>query len=824
MWKASDTRLDRIVAIKVSKGDFTERFEREARAISALNHPNICHLYDVGPNYLVMEFIEGTPLKGPMPVPQAIEYASQILDALAAAHKVGITHRDLKPANVLVTKHGIKLLDFGLAKKTPVFSDSSETLTAALTQQGQIVGTLQYMAPEQLQGKEADARSDIFAFGCVLYEMISGRRAFQGASAASLIGAILEREPAAIEVAPPLDRVIRTCLNKDADKRFQSALDLKHAIAWAMETSPSIQQGPPSKLWIAAAAALSVLALAGWFMAWNRAVKTTALTTRLVINPPNGTILSKAAGQFSGTPEISPDGKYIAFSTSGGFYVRKIDSLEATPFHAVLLVGDRVSWSPDSQWLLYFSGGKLTRVKVADGVPEEIRGIIHTGTRGVSINSEGTILIGGGARIQAFRPADGSAAEVDMLISGGSKAVSPQSPFFLPDGEHFLFHDSAHDNLPAGIYVAQLTGTKLAKPALLLTASPSAGRWANNKLYFMRGDSLYAQTFRPGQSALEGEPELVAAGVTSGQRGANFSASNNGVVAYRPGKAIGGQLTWFNRNGERLGKFGTTGDFSQVALSPDEKHATLTAIGDDQYNKLLLCEVDRPDCSILIDDVRSQRWGTDGHSILYSTRRPPFQIMEKPLNLQQPPKVVAEIEGTSGQVFDVTRDRKYALISQLDEKRNSHLYLAALKQKVELTRVVPAQPTVYANGRFSPDGNWIVYFTAETGEGSVYVQSLPLGSPRRQLSSGRAYSPSWRADGKEILYMNDEALFSVAVEGSGMNLKFNEPKRLMPINLAAVVLNSGMPYAITRDGSRILIPEAVPQPQSSVIAVLVPGQ
>src|SRR6266852_421647 len=238
VYRARDTRLDRIVAIKVSQDKFSDRFECEARAVAALNHPNICQIYDVGPNYLVMELIEGTPLKGPLPVDKAVEYAGQILDALDAAHCKGITHRDLKPANILVTKQGIKLLDFGLAKQSGPLKETDVTLTQALTSQGQILGTLQYMSPEQLQGKEIDARSDLFSFGCVLYERLTGKRAFEGQSAASVVAAILEREPAPLTAAPPLDRVVRRSLAKDPDQRFQSARDLKVALTCALEQTP----------------------------------------------------------------------------------------------------------------------------------------------------------------------------------------------------------------------------------------------------------------------------------------------------------------------------------------------------------------------------------------------------------------------------------------------------------------------------------------------------------------------------------------------------------------------------------------------------------
>src|SRR6266581_3152321 len=263
VYKARDTRLDRIVAIKVSNEQFSERFEREARAVAALNHPHICQLYDVGPNYLVIEFVEGTPIQGPLPLKEAVEYAGQILDALDAAHSKGITHRDLKPANILVTRQGIKLLDFGLAKQSAPLSETDATLTAALTSKGQILGTLQYMSPEQLHGQDADPRSDLFSFGCVLYEMLTGNRAFEGHSAASVIAAILEREPAPLDAAPPLDRVVKKCLAKDPDARFQSARDLKTALAWALEQPPASASAQQSRRWWIPAAAALVLGAVG---------------------------------------------------------------------------------------------------------------------------------------------------------------------------------------------------------------------------------------------------------------------------------------------------------------------------------------------------------------------------------------------------------------------------------------------------------------------------------------------------------------------------------------------------------------------------------
>src|SRR6266851_4365795 len=310
VYKARDTRLDRVVAIKVSREQFSERFEREARAVAALNHPHICQLYDVGPDYLVMEFIEGALLKGPLPLEKAVEYAGQILDALDAAHRKGITHRDLKPANILITRQGVKLLDFGLAKQSAPLTEADATLTAALTSKGQILGTLQYMSPEQLHGQEADARSDLFSFGCVLYEMLSGKCAFEGRSAASVIAAILEREPAPLQEAPPLERVVRKCLAKDPDQRFQTARDLKAALNWAIEQpSPSAAVKPARRWqWIAAAALVIGSALGGWSLSHFRQPPAEDRAFRLQINPPEGGQFVVGGTNNIGGIALSPDG------------------------------------------------------------------------------------------------------------------------------------------------------------------------------------------------------------------------------------------------------------------------------------------------------------------------------------------------------------------------------------------------------------------------------------------------------------------------------------------------------------------------------------
>jgi predicted Ser/Thr protein kinase len=325
VWQARDTRLNRTVAIKVGKQQFSQRFEQEARVVAALNHPHICQLYDVGPDYLVMEYIEGAALKGPIPIGKAVEYAGQILEALDAAHRKGISHRDLKPANILLTKQGIKLLDFGLAKQTAPIQETDAT--QALTGQGQILGTLQYMSPEQLQGKATDVRSDLFAFGCVLYEMLTGKRAFAGESAASVIAAILEREPAPLSVAPPLERIVRRSLAKDPDQRFQTARDLKAAMAWAMEQPPPSTAAKPHRRWWIAAAILAIGIGGGWAVSYFRQPAADDRVVRLQINPPEGSRFT--FGINTGGMALSPDGLTAAFVALGDgksrLWVRPLD-------------------------------------------------------------------------------------------------------------------------------------------------------------------------------------------------------------------------------------------------------------------------------------------------------------------------------------------------------------------------------------------------------------------------------------------------------------------------------------------------------------------
>ncbi|MDQ6706225.1 MAG: protein kinase, partial [Acidobacteriota bacterium] len=512
VYKARDTRLDRIVAVKISKEQFSERFEREAQAIAALNHPNICQLYDVGPNYLVMEYIEGQPLKGPLPLDIALKYATQICDALEAAHKKGISHRDLKPENILVTKPGIKLLDFGLAKRSFLPEAGEATQTIALTQENSILGTLQYMAPEQLEGKPADARSDIFAFGAVLYELVTGRRAFVGKSSASLISAIMSSQPAPMSelqpiASPALERVVTTCLAKDPEERWQSARDVKHAIECvALESSKPARAATRSsnhREWAAYAVALC-LAAALAFMYLHRTGGQTANARMLfTLQPPE-----KAAFIGGSAPAISPDGSRVVAAgrsteNRNGLWIRPLDSLGWQPVPDTYSAS-RPAWSPNGQSLVFVSLTRLQKVDLSGGPSQTLCSGYNFSTP--SWGATGVILVALRAgplyRVEA---SGGSCAPATKLDSAQGE-IGHHVPKFLPDGRHFLFLSRAANG--SGIIWA---GSLDSNERIRLMSSSGGASYAGppsgpgHLLYEKEGIAV-AHRFDPVRLQLSGEP------------------------------------------------------------------------------------------------------------------------------------------------------------------------------------------------------------------------------------------------------------------------------------------------------------------------------
>jgi eukaryotic-like serine/threonine-protein kinase len=488
VFRARDPRLKRDVAIKVSAAQFSERFEREAQAIAALNHPNICQLYDVGPNYLVMEFVEGAPLKGPLSLERSVEYAGQILDALDAAHKKGITHRDLKPANILVTRQGIKLLDFGLAKQAGPVRETDSTVTQRLTGQGQILGTLQYMSPEQLQGREVDARSDLFSFGCVLYEMLTGKRAFEGASSASVIAAILEREPAPLNLSPPLERVIKKSLAKDPEERFQTARDLKTALNWAVESQPEGVVVRPGNRWLwVAVAAVLVLGAGAFFVARSsRSPAATGDVVSFAIYPPEKTTFSAALNTTVVVPQfaLSPDGRTIVFvaEAAGARPMLWVRSMEQVSARTLAGTEDAVHpfWSPDNRWIGFFSEGKLKKIPAGGGAAQVIAQTASD-FRGGAWGPDDTILFASGTG-PLYRVTSAGGPNTPATFVAQNSYRFPQ---FLPDGRHFLH--LALSSEKSGVYAASLDD----KNTKLLVRTNTNGVYAPpGYLLLVDGDTL----------------------------------------------------------------------------------------------------------------------------------------------------------------------------------------------------------------------------------------------------------------------------------------------------------------------------------------------
>ena len=584
VYRATDTRLHRDVAIKVSTGRFSERFEGEARVIASLNHPNICQLHDIGPNYLVMEFVDGAPLKGPLPVAKAIECARQILDALDVAHRKGIIHRDLKPGNILVTRQGIKLLDFGLAEENAPLKETDAT--RALTEQGQIAGTFQYMSPEQLQGKEADARSDLFSFGCVLYEILSGKRAFEGQSAASVIGAILEREPAPIDAAPPLDRVVRRCLAKDPDQRFQNALDLKTALTWAAEQQAA-SKGRRS-VWIAAVAAALVLgSMTGWAVSRYRSAPANDQVIRFQINAPEGGGIS-GGGNIGAGFALSPDGRTAAFvgvvNGKSGLWVRPLDSANAR-----MIRGSegarRPFFSPDGRFIAFSVGWVLQRVDLSRETISKICDIRGPLT-GEQWSSDGRILFGtqGGGIYQV--PISGGTPLPVTHPDLARGEVGHYDPQLLPDG-HIVYRVLGNDPQIAGVYAASL-----AKPAERVRLLENAREaWFTSSadgedyLLWIRERTLLAQRFNSRTFQLTGEPVFLA-------EPADAVVSAGRVLLYGSSIAMR-QFQWMDPSGNEIGPLGEPGPWIFSRISLDGKRVVTIASGDPAKR---LAAGNRPRC------------------------------------------------------------------------------------------------------------------------------------------------------------------------------------------------------------------------------------
>jgi len=846
VYRARDTRLDRTVAIKIlpahlsSNPEAKRRFEREARAISSLNHPNICTLHDVGHqdgvDYLVMEFLEGETLadrlvKGPLPPEQVLKYGIEICEGLEKAHRGGVTHRDLKPGNVMLTKTGAKLMDFGLAKagSLPGAPASGLTLTSPasrqLTQEGMIVGTFQYMSPEQIEGKEADARSDIFALGAVLYEMATGKRAFEGKGTTSVIAAILERNPALISAVRPmfppmLDSVVTTCLEKDPDERWQSVRDLRTNLKWITEggagTSSAVKHDPwrERSAWLLALALLCGIA---FFAAGRYRSVSTGELVRFLVRPPEKAVFSGSPSITVSVPQfaLSPDGRAMVFvaSSSGAdpeIWLRSIDQVTARSLPGT--EGARFPfWSPDSRWVGFFAEGKLKKILVAGGPVQVLTDVADS--FGGSWGADGTIIFSQ-LNTSIFRVSSGGGV-VTSVTNLDSIQKAHRWPQFLADGRHFLFHVTGSDPEHRGVYVGSLDGG--IQKFLLHTESSAVYAWPGYLLY-VDGDTLLGQTFDAAHLELRGEPFTVAEPVGR-STGFNIgaSASGTGMLAYAAAILQRGRLTWFDRTGNALGSVGVEGDYTDFRLSPNGDTLAVTLVDPKAW---------KPDIW-LIDLMRggpsrftltfgstlnaASVWSPDGTRIVFRTNRNgQTELYAKSAAGGGNEEAVLTNETQHGAGMDSPNlvcsdwspDGRYIIGSVPQQSTGEDIWLIPLGgDKKPFKLLGPPSDQIHAN--FSPDGRYVAYSSNESGRFQVYVQTFPLSDRKWQVSTDGGYEPRWRGDGREIYYLSEERKLMAVSVGAGPT--FDIPKLLFQTRVPEGVTSRRTHYVSSRDGQRFLV-------------------
>ncbi|MBZ5597514.1 MAG: serine/threonine-protein kinase [Acidobacteriia bacterium] len=855
VYQAHDTRLERTVAIKVLPSNLSadpnlrQRLEREAKAVSKLSHPHICTLHDIGHqdgvDFLVMEFIEGETLeqrllKGPLPTDQTIRYGAQIADALAKAHKLGITHRDLKPSNIMLTKSGAKLMDFGLAKQSgpsPLASALTEMTIehAKLTSEGMLVGTFQYMAPEQLEGKEADSRTDIFAFGEALYEMATGKPAFSGKSRASLIASILTTDPPPMAqlqplTPPALERVVKKCLAKDPEERWQSASDLASELQWMAAGGSQAGAFPPlvSKprhrervVW--ALATLGLCAAAVVATVYVRPSTRPAGVIRSSIPSEEGAT-PIWTGDFAGPAVLAPDGSalaYVAAREQGApvLWVRKLNAL-----HGSALAGTDGAifpfWSTDSRSLGFFAGGKLKTVSVDGGTPSDV--CDAPGGRGGTWNVQGTIVFAPAFQSGLVQvPASGGVPK-PVTVLDTSKHDSHRWPYFLPDGKHFLYLALTHNRPrdPAdGIYFASLDG----RQNRLLVPGYTNAAYAAGRLLFLRDSALMAQSMDPETGELRGQAERVAEDVLVDGTiwRAGFDASGSGLLAYAAGGQIPAQAAWYDRSGKELGTAGEkVFNLNSVRLSPDSTRLATEA--GDANSDIWINELKRQvNTRLTFGSGASSTpvWSPDGRWVAYVGTRGKNNIYRKASNGMGQEELLLEGDNLNRAPSDWSPDGKFLLFGIGDFASSGQIWVLPLEGDRKPISLVPGN-FVAANARFSPDGHWVAYNSTESGRPEVYVMPFGSGAGKWQVSGSGGVLPVWRHDGKELFYWSlDNNLVSVPIQLKKDAVEVGAPHPMFRLRNPLGNVGLISPYDATGDGQRFVVIET-PQIASKPITLV----
>ena len=860
VYRARDTRLDRTVAIKVlpahlsSNPDLRARFEREAKAISGLQHPHICVLYDIGSqdgvDFLVMEYLEGETLyarlaRKPLAPDETLKIAIELADALDKAHRSGIVHRDLKPGNVMLTKSGAKLMDFGLAKplglgsgpksgsasmaSVATMAATMADLASPVTVAGTIVGTVQYMSPEQIQGKEADARSDIFAFGALLYEMLTGKRAFEGKSQLSLASAILEKDPEPISIVQPLtppalEQLVRTCLAKEPDDRFQSAHDLKLQLQWIVAGgsqlgTPAVVASRRKKRFTALTAALA----AGWVVAAMAGILVLTYAKRLTQaqQPVHASIKKLPAFDFApvlgGAPALSPDGRQLAFigweknssqlggaDFGGALVIRDMSSSEATA-----LTGTQGAafpfWSPDGQYLGFFAQGKLKKVAVHGGAVQIL--CDAPAGRGGSWSSRGTIVFAPAIAGPMQSVSDGGGTPTQLLPARQDSAeYTNRNPYFLPDGGHYLFVARGGKDALGGVYAGSLSGEQ---PREILPVGSNVA-YSDGYLFFLKESTLTAQKFDPTNLRFEGKPISIAANIEYyNPRDLGYFSVSGDTLVFNIATPKNRQLTWLDPSGKELDHFGDAATYTNGIFSSATQTAVVArANPSGSGNSLWMADVQHKTVTRLTSDAELEQYGVmaaDGNSVFIGSSSGYLTtLVRRWLTASgREEKILEEPRGFFS-ITGISRNGRYLFLSQQDPKTSWDIYYIDLQDD---HKVVPLLNSSYAeqDGRPSPDNKWLAYLSNETGRDEVYVTSFPRVGSKWQVSNGgiRIQKSNgvmeWSTDGKHLRYQQADKLFDVAIRDVGDKLEISAPTELMTLPADSIVI------AILPDGKRTLV-------------------
>jgi eukaryotic-like serine/threonine-protein kinase len=820
VYRAHDPRTGREVAIKVCAERFSERFEREVRTIAALNHPNICTLFDVGPNYLVMELVDGESPKGPIPLESALSYARQIADALEAAHEKGITHRDLKPANIKIKADGtLKVLDFGLAKVLPAVSTddprNSPTFSVAATEAGIIVGTAGYMSPEQARGKPVDKRTDIWAFGVVLYEMLTGERIFEGETMSDTLAQVLTKEPNLSRVPQKLRRLLSRCLQKDPTKRLRDIGDVRFLLD--EDAPPEVPKNKnalsATALMLAAAAIIATVVLG-------------ITSYRRFFTPdtpqPNALKLSlllpdRATFNDGSVPALSPDGRWLAISAivngQQALWVRELNGHGAR-----LLAGTDGAmypfWSPDSRWIGFFTAaGKLKKIDVARG-PAIMICDAPAGRGGTWNQNDVIVYALNGPGL--FRVAAGGGTPVQISRTDAEPGEpGHRGPWFLPDGRHFVYTARAINSENARVYVADVQSADPIKERhVVLAADSNAIYVPPGYLLFVRDRALMAQAFNAASFQTSGDAIPLAEGVDYHNTSTYaFSASNTGVIAYLSG-ARNAQMTWFDRAGQPLGTVGQTGELRWAAISPDGNTIAYDRLDEQTsfYDIWLHDLTTHTDSRFTFGSLSNQFpvWSVDGSHLAFSTTVPGNISIYQKAATGAGDKEALDNDGTPNfkRASDWSRDYL------IEVRKANDIWLLPMKGE--------KKPFAYIDTEFteidpvlSPNGQWLAYSSDASKHSEIYVETFPTRSMKWQISVNGGSLPRWSRDGKELYFIaSDRKLMAVEIEG-GPRLVRGTPRPLFETHLP---INGR--YDVSKDG-RFLIPTQIESTGSVPLTVIV---